>query len=971
LAFLAAAAIAPLFPALLSDSALRMIGITPHSAAPVFVDAWLRGFAAILVLTPAILMCCSGQLAEWVGIHDEGEPPHPISGRNVLEVAVETAVWGAVLWMTVAFKARYGLNITYLTFLPPLAFTLLRGMRMATLALAANGILATTLWSQLHWAGALPINDLRLLIAIYSTTVLVMAAVVDERKRVSGQVEDLRLEEAVLRKSEAHFRTLANSAPVMVWLSGIDRLCAFVNEPWLKFTGRTLAEELGEGWAAGVHPDDRDRCLTAYASSFDARRSFEMQYRLRRADGEYRWVLDKGTPLYRDGEFAGYIGSCIDITELKRVDEALRESEERFRKVFEEGPLGLALVGKDYRFVKVNAALCQMVGYPEASLVQMTFADLTHPDDLQADVVLAELLFRREVPFYTLRKRYVKKNGEIIWISLTASIVHDGEGEPTYGLAMIKDITEIQRAEDALRESEHRLVSIYNTVEDVIFHLAVEPEGQFRYISINAAFLRVTGLSQENVVGKTVNEVIPEPSLTLVLGKYRQAIKESTVVHWEETSDYPAGRVTGEVSVAPVMDKTGTCTHLVGSVHDITEVKRAQDIEDRLKSDLAASRDEIRALAASLMRAQEDERRRISRELHDHICHQLGSLARDIGRLAVGPLPPPKNVQAQLETIRARVVKTSQEAHDIAYQMHTAVLDDLGLVASLKDLCSQFSGHHPHIALDFEDSGPPASIPREVASCLYRVAEESLQNIAMHSGAKCASVRLNFKTGAVVLTIQDDGAGFDPKAVKGYGGLGLISMKERAYLVNGTLTIAAEFGHGTQITLEVPLPLEQPEKRPRVVLADDHPLVLEEIRSVLARNCEIVETAADGRALVEAALRSKPDLIVMDITMPLLNGIDAAVQIKKSLPEMKLLFVTMHASTAYLKAAFEAGGTGYVLKSGLRDELPGAVQSVLGGRVYVSHCLSTEYPERLQDHPSRASRSSSQRTRTRDGKSDR
>jgi DNA-binding NarL/FixJ family response regulator len=222
-----------------------------------------------------------------------------------------------------------------------------------------------------------------------------------------------------------------------------------------------------------------------------------------------------------------------------------------------------------------------------------------------------------------------------------------------------------------------------------------------------------------------------------------------------------------------------------------------------------------------------------------------------------------------------------------------------------------------------------------------------------------------------VLTIQDDGAGFDPKAVKGYGGLGLISMKERAYLVNGTLTIAAEFGHGTQITLEVPLPLEQPEKRPRVVLADDHPLVLEEIRSVLARNCEIVETAADGRALVEAALRSKPDLIVMDITMPLLNGIDAAVQIKKSLPEMKLLFVTMHASTAYLKAAFEAGGTGYVLKSGLRDELPGAVQSVLGGRVYVSHCLSTEYPERLQDHPSRASRSSSQRTRTRDGKSDR
>ena len=117
------------------------------------------------------------------------------------------------------------------------------------------------------------------------------------------------MEEAALRKSEEHFRTLANSAPVMLWLSGTDKLCTFVNEPWLKFSGRTLTEELGDGWAAGVHPDDLDRRVTTYASSFDARRSFEMEYRLRRADCEYRWILDKGTPLYRDGEFAGYIGS--------------------------------------------------------------------------------------------------------------------------------------------------------------------------------------------------------------------------------------------------------------------------------------------------------------------------------------------------------------------------------------------------------------------------------------------------------------------------------------------------------------------------------------------------------------------------------------------------------------------------------------------------------------------------------------
>ena len=357
-----------------------------------------------------------------------------------------------------------------------------------------------------------------------------------------------------------------------------------------------------------------------------------------------------------------------------------------------------------------------------------------------------------------------------------------------------------------LRENQAHLVSIYNTVEDVIFHLAIEPEGQFRFVSVNAAFSKVTGLSQEMVVGKTVNEVIPEPSLTMVLGKYRQAIEEKHVVRWEETSDYPAGRLTGEVSVAPVFDKTGTCTHLVGSVHDITEIKRAEQIENRLTSDLEHSRDEIRALAASLMRAQEDERRRVSRELHDHTCHQLGSLAREISKLAADSISS-RDVRAKLEELRAHVVKTSQETQHIAHQMHTSVLDDLGLVASLKDLCSQFSEQYPDIALDFEESGPSASLPSEESLCLYRIAEESLENIAKHSRAKDVSVRLNFKRGAVVLTIQDDGVGFDPKAVKGRGGLGLISMEERAHSVNGKLTITSQLGHGTQISLEAPLPV--------------------------------------------------------------------------------------------------------------------------------------------------------------------
>src|SRR5450759_1967370 len=142
-------------------------------------------------------------------------------------------------------------------------------------------------------------------------------------------------------------------------------------------------------------------------------------------------------------------------------------------------------------------------------------------------------------------------------------------------------------------------------------------------------------------------------------------------------------------------------------------------------------------------------------------------------------------------------------------------------------------------------------------------------------------------------------------------------------------------------------------KRARILLADDHTLTLEGIRAVLEPHHEIVGMVTDGRAVLDAALRLEPDLIVLDITMPLLNGIDAAVQIKKNLPEVKLLFLTMHVNPEYLEAALNAGGTGYVLKSGAREELLEAIKSVLNGRIYVTPSLSSEHLERFTD-PSRA-----------------
>jgi PAS domain S-box-containing protein len=130
----------------------------------------------------------------------------------------------------------------------------------------------------------------------------------------------------VIRESEERFRLVANTAPVMIWMSAPDKQCTYVNQPWLEFTGRPLEKELGSGWAEGIHADDFSSCMETYAGAFDRRKPFQMQYRLRRHDGEYRWILDIGMPRFReDGFFIGYIGSCIDVTDRKLVEQAHTE----------------------------------------------------------------------------------------------------------------------------------------------------------------------------------------------------------------------------------------------------------------------------------------------------------------------------------------------------------------------------------------------------------------------------------------------------------------------------------------------------------------------------------------------------------------------------------------------------------------------------------------------------------------------
>ena len=381
------------------------------------------------------------------------------------------------------------------------------------------------------------------------------------------------------------------------------------------------------------------------------------------------------------------------------------------------------------------------------------------------------------------------------WFLMSVSPLKGGGGAVVAHL----NITGRKLAETAAEMSEATIRALLDSATQSI--IVVREDG---IVTLASAYTeRIFGYPVKELIGKSLEILIPEES--------RERHREKHRIYFRNIENRPMGigltlealrrdgtRFPAEIGLSAFQSNEGKLA--VAFVSDITERRQLE----RTSHEHAM---QVQALASRLLVAQEDERRRVSRELHDQVCQQLAALAIEMGGYTALPPSTPEERVRRIVEMQTRVVKISEATRHIAYQLHPSVLDDLGLVASLRALCNEFTTKD-NIAVEFDNGAMPAEISREVASCLYRVAQESLQNIARHSGAKHASVTVNVQKDSLVLSVSDDGTGFDLKSIAGKGGLGLIGMQERARMVNGTLAITSQRRRGTRVVLTVPLAAE-------------------------------------------------------------------------------------------------------------------------------------------------------------------
>lgn len=380
--------------------------------------------------------------------------------------------------------------------------------------------------------------------------------------------------EQALRESEERYQNLARISPVGIFRTALDGSTTYVNPKWCAIAGLSSEQAMGYGWLSAVHPDDKDKLSRGWKSSAQLREPSVSDYRFVCPDGTISWVMGQAVPeLNIQGETIGYVGTITDITARREDEQRVRESTQRFKTLFEQSPIAIALLDSQGYPIISNLALEKMVGYSRAELAKIKFAEFTYPDDVDKDLKQFTELIAGKISAYTMEKRFVHKNGSLVWTNLSVTILRDENGVAQDIIGMAQDITEQKRAEETLRESEEKYRMIVETTAEGIW--VVDQAWKTTYV--NPAMVAMLGYAENELLGHSPMEFVDPEEAARVSGlmkRREQGITEKTEVRMRRKDGAFVWTYGTSVSL---LNDNGEFVGGLSLVADVTERKRAEE----------------------------------------------------------------------------------------------------------------------------------------------------------------------------------------------------------------------------------------------------------------------------------------------------------------------------------------------------------------------------------------------------------
>ena len=514
-----------------------------------------------------------------------------------------------------------------------------------------------------------------------------------------------------------------------------------------------------------------------------------------------RWLNTSKIPyLNEKGEITGVIGLSLDITERKKAEEALRESEEKYRNLIESLQEGVWVIDEDAKTVFVNYPMAEMLGYTEEEMLGI---DLFEFMDEKAVDTAKENLERREAGITEQHDfEFIQKDGSRVNVILVTRPLTDNDGNYKGAIAGVINVTERMQAEEALRESEEKYRSLVESTEDSIYLV----DRNCAYLFMNKMHLSRFGMKANEVIGRAYGEFHSKKETNEFAKRVNEIFENARSLSYEYRSD-KNGRYYIR-TLSPVKDLEGNIVAVTVVSKDITERKQAEEDLRQANEELSREHNQRKILSKRLIDLLEKDRRQIAMELHDHIGQTLTSIKMNLETIHGKLKPGHTELGDQMTVAQERTIQAIKDIKNVSHGLRPPMIDALGVVSSLRELCNEVQ-QQTDMEIHFFSRGIPKRFEEEKELAIYRIAQEALTNIIRHAQAKNVFVNLVKKDEKLSLSVEDDGAGFDyHKAMQTSGrkgALGLRIMRERAVQLDGEFTLESQPGKGTHLLVEIPL----------------------------------------------------------------------------------------------------------------------------------------------------------------------